>query len=80
MQQPKLTKPQKELVAIIENEGGKVVDYKKGGNHLKVDYTFDDRHFFTQYIPFSSSLDRHWATTFRATVRRAKRQFTKDPT
>ena len=79
MSQLKLTKPQRELVDLIEKEGGKIVDYKKGGNHLKVDFTFDDRHFFTQYIPFSSSLDRHWATTFRATVRRMKRQSTGNP-
>lgn len=74
----KLTKPQKELAAIIETEGGTIVDVRKGGPHLKVDYTFDHKHFFTQHIPYSSTLDRRWFCNFRRDVRKSKRSITEN--
>lgn len=74
MSRLKLTKPQKTLTAIIESEGGTIVDLRKGSNHLQCDYTFDHRHFFTQYLPYGDSLTRRWEHNFRSTVRKTKRQ------
>lgn len=79
MARPRLSKPQKELAAIIETEGGTIIDIRKGGNHLAVDYTFDHRHFFTQHIPHSTSLSPRWSKNFRAAVRQSKRPTTENP-
>lgn len=72
MARNRLTKPQKTLAAIIESEGGTIVDFRTGGSHLKVDYTFDHRHFFTQTMPYSSAIDRRWEANFRRDIRRSK--------
>ncbi len=74
MSRLKLGKPQKALVAIIESEGAEILSIEKGGNHLKVNYTFDQHHVFTQPLPYGTgTLDHRWASNMRATVRKNKR-------
>ena len=68
----KLTKVQKVLVAIIESEGGRVIDTRQKTNHVACDYTFDGHHVFTQHMPRGGSVENRWEKNFRAAVRRAK--------
>ena len=80
MSKPKLSKHQKRLVAIIEDEGGRIVGLRTGANHFKVDYTFDDRHFFTQHVPYGApTAGSRWDKNFRAAVRKTRRQLETSP-
>ena len=72
MSRPRLGKPQKQLVAIIETEGGKVMAVRNDGIHIKVDFTFDKHHVFTQYLPHGKTSGGRWEKNFRAAVRRQK--------
>lgn len=72
MSQLKLTKPQKTLTAIIESEGGQVTGFRKGANHLKVDFTHDGVHMHTQLLPYGEITGTRWLQNFRAAVRRTK--------
>ncbi len=70
-----LTKPQKTLAAIIESEGGRVMSFKRGSNHLQCDYTFDNSQVFTASLPYGTkSPDRRWLLNFRISIRKSKRQ------
>lgn len=69
----RLTKPQKTLVAVIESEGGQILasqPYKAG---VKVDYTFDTTHVFSQYLPAGADLNRRWLQNFRSEVRKTRK-------
>ena len=70
----RLTKPQKTLTAIIESEGAEVTGFRKGANHLKVDFTFDGVHMHTQHLPYGETTSTRWEKNFRAAIRRTKNQ------
>lgn len=72
MSRLKLGKPAKTLIAVIESEGATIVDKRKGGNHLLVDYTFDHQHFFTTTLPYGSDMSQRWAIQLRQQLRRNK--------
>lgn len=72
MSRLKLGKPAKTLLAVIESEGATIIDKRKGGNHLQVDYTFDHQHFFTASLPFGTGMSQRWATQLRQQLRRNK--------
>lgn len=72
MSRLKLGKPAKTLIAVIESEGAKILDKRKGGNHLLVDYTFDGQHFFTATLPYGSDMSQRWAIQLRQQLRRNK--------
>lgn len=72
MSRPTLGKPQKQLVAIIETEGGKMLAYRNKGKHIECDFTFDQHHVFTQYLPHGKISGGRWEQNFRATVRKQK--------
>ena len=74
MPRPKINKAQKQLLQIIEDEGGTVLSVYRATNHLRVDFTFDQRHVFTQTLPNSDHPDRRWQLNFRAQVRKTHRQ------
>lgn len=74
MARSKLTKVQQLLTAIIKEEGGEVVDVRKGGNHLKIDYTFDHAHFFTTHAPHSMAIPPRWMYNFRSEIRKNKKR------
>ena len=72
MSRPRLGKPQKQLVAIIETEGGTVVATRNKGVHIEVDFTFDRHQVFTQYLPHGKISGGRWEKNFRAAVRKQK--------
>lgn len=72
MSRPKLGKPQKQLVAIIETEGGKILTTRNKGIHIEIDFTFDSHHVFTQYLPHGKISGGRWEKNFRAAVRKQK--------
>ena len=72
MSRPTLGKPQKQLIAIIECEGGRVLAKRNKGVHIEVDFVFDDHHVFTQYLPHGKISGGRWEQNFRATVRKQK--------
>lgn len=72
MSRPKLGKPQKALKAIIECEGGTIVATRNKGAHIEVDFTFDQHHVFTQYLPHGKISGGRWELNFRAAVRKQK--------
>lgn len=72
MSRLKLGKPAKALLAVIESEGATILDKRKGGNHLLVDYTFDHRHHFTTTLPYGSSMSQRWASNLRSTLKKQK--------
>lgn len=80
MSRPTLGKPQKQLIAIIEAEGGEILTCRKGANHIALDFTFDNHHIFTQQIPYGSNLSNRWANNFRSEVRKCKRKLLEGPT
>ena len=79
MSRPRLGKPQKQLVAIIEAEGGTVLASRKGANHIALDFTFDKNHVLTQHIPYGTSMSPRWASNFRSEVRKCKRKLLETP-
>ncbi len=72
MSRPKLGKPQKQLVAIIETEGGNILTTRNKGIHIETDFTFDGHHVFTQYLPHGKISGGRWEKNFRAAVRKQK--------
>lgn len=69
----KLTKPQKTLTAVIESEGGRILSFERGANHLGCDYTFDGKQVFTQRLPYGSKeIEQRWLRNFRSIVRKTK--------
>lgn len=74
MARPKIGKPAKALIAIIESEGARVLATRNATNHLQVDYTFDDHTVFTQHLPRGGSYtgSPRWALNFRAAIRKTK--------
>lgn len=70
-----LTKPQKTMAAIIESEGGTILSFERGGNHVQCSFTFDDTHVFTQSMPYGpKEIERRTLMNFRSTIRKTKRQ------
>ena len=72
MSRPKLGKPQKQLVANIETEGGKVLSVNNKGIHITIDYSFDSHQVHTQYLPHGKISGGRWEKNFRAAVRKQK--------
>lgn len=73
MARPNLTKDAKELLAVIEAEGARILDVRHKTNHIHVDYTFDDQHIYHQSLPKNGVTGGKWVLNFRTTIRRAKR-------
>jgi len=71
MSRLKLGKPAKTLIAVIESEGGKILDKRKGGSHLLVDYQLGN-HVFTTTLPYGSAMSQRWATQLRSTIKKQK--------
>lgn len=72
MSRPTLGKPQKQLIAIIECEGGEVLAIRNDGRHITVDFTFDKHHVFTQFLPHGRISGGRWEMNFRSAVRKQK--------
>ena len=72
----RLSKIQRTLVDTIKTEGGSIIAFRKGGNHLLCDYTFDQRLFFVAPLPCGTSISPRWIANFRAQLRnnRGKKQ------
>lgn len=68
----KLTKIQKAMVAIIESEGGRILDTRQGAKHKRIDYTFDGVHTHTQTLPNGKSVEHRWERNFRSAIRKTK--------
>lgn len=67
----RLNRVQQRLLDILKAEGAEVVDVRRGGRHIHVDYTFDHKHFFTQYLPYGNNPPpARWEKNFRAAIRR----------
>ena len=60
------------LLAVIEGEGGRVLDIQHNTNHMRVAYTFNGHETFTQTLPRHQSVGDRWEKNFRAAIRRTK--------
>ena len=68
----KLTKVQKAMTAIIETEGGRILEVRQGSKHKQISYTFDGVHTHTQTLPSGNSVDYRWERNFRSAIRKTK--------
>jgi hypothetical protein len=60
------------LIRIIENEGGRILATGQFKQHMRVEFTFDGHHIFTQTLPRHQSVGDRWEKNFRAAIRRLK--------
>lgn len=69
----RLNSTAKRMIEIITEEGAFIKDIRNQSKHLRVDYTFDGVHVFTQSVSYGSvPLSRTNERNFRAQIRRKK--------
>lgn len=66
------TKASRELIRIIEGEGGRILSKAQQARHMRVDFTFDGHNIFSQTLPRHQSVGGRWEKNFRAVIRRLK--------
>lgn len=66
------TKASRSCIRIIQSEGATILSTDQFKRHMRVDFTFDGHHTFTQTLPRHQSVGDRWEKNFRAAIRRLK--------